>query len=597
MNAQYAVNVRQAWFRRGLPGVLAVAVVASAAFAGKAWAGPPPAARLLPKSTLAFASIADTTEFREKLLESSWGQMSQNPQLKPLVERLFDTLDKAFVAVEQQLGASPRDLLAIPQGELAVAVLPQPKGQPAMVLLLDAGQRAAQADKVVERAVKFLEELGGSRREDTAAGTQLVIFEFAGGGDANNEVAYFRKDGAICAATSVAVLKTLLERWNGKSPDSLEQNSNFAVLSQRCRPSEKERSQVLLYADPIALARNVMGDNAAARVGLAMVPALGLDGLLGVGGSVSLATSQYDMVIHAHVLLDNPRKGIPDLIALRSGDMTPESWVPGDATAYTTVYWDVEKTYRKLGKLVDGFLGQGALTRQFRDPLRDRFGIDLEQEILPALAGRFTMVSLLERPARLGSQGLLLAASLKEPDKFQVTLEKLVAHDGATFTKKAYGGKAYFELQLPTAAGGAWQRPCCGILGDCLLLADRPSFFEAAVVTLGESSKALGTSLDYKLIASKLGRQAVNPGLVSFSRPEQSLRYVYDLAASADTRRTLAEQGESNPLLRDLGQALEQNPLPPFSVLEQYLAPGGAALTDDESGLHYQSFTLRRARP
>jgi Protein of unknown function (DUF3352) len=595
----------------GLPLVVAVTLMASAACSASARAGAPAAARLFPKSTVAFASIANAAEFRGKLLESSWGQMSQNPQLKPLADRLFGTLDKTFAAVEQQLGGSLRELLSIPQGEIAFAVVPQSNGPPAVALLLDAGERAVQADKVVQRAENSLEELGGARREESIGGVQLVIYEFGGGGDDAKEIAYFRKDGAICATNNVAMLKTLLDRWNATSSDALEQNPNFAAISRRCRPGEDERPQVLLYADPIALVRNMASDNAATRVGLALLPALGLDGLLGIGGSLSMATSQYDLVIHAHVLLENPRTGIPELFALRTGDMTPESWVPGDAAAYTTMRWDVDKTYRKAAKLADSFMGQGAFVRWVRDPLVERYGIDLEQEILPALAGRFTMVSLLERPARLGSQGMLLAASLKEPAKFQPTLEKLVAIEGTTATKKSYGGKDYFELQLRAAVGdgaggggaggngavGGWQRPCCGILGDYLILADRPSFYEAAVATLGDSSKSLAASLDYKLIASKLSRQAANPSMISFSRPEQSLRYVYDLAASADTRKMLAERGESSPLLRDLGQALEENPLPPFSVLEQYLAPGGSALTDDESGLHYQSFTLRRERP
>ncbi len=222
------------------------------------------------------------------------------------------------------------------------------------------------------------------------------------------------------------------------------------------------------------------------------------------------------------------------------------------------------------------------------------------------------MVSLIERPARLGSQGMIFGAKLKDVEKAQATLDKLVARDAAMFTKSSYAGKPYFEIHLPGAAptpsekapadGGSaltlagWQHPCCGILGDYFLLADRASFYQAAIVTLGDPSKSLATSLDYKLIASKLSRQAASPGMVSFSRPEQSLRWVYDLAASEDTRRMLAERGETSPLLGDLGKALEENPLPPFAVLEQYLAPGGSALTDDESGLHYQSFTLRRVK-
>jgi hypothetical protein len=34
--------------------------------------------------------------------------------------------------------------------------------------------------------------------------------------------------------------------------------------------------------------------------------------------------------------------------------------------------------------------------------------------------------------------------------------------------------------------------------------------------------------------------------------------------------------------------------LPPFEVLQRYLAPGGTVVVDDETGLHYTDFSLRR---
>jgi hypothetical protein len=56
----------------------------------------------------------------------------------------------------------------------------------------------------------------------------------------------------------------------------------------------------------------------------------------------------------------------------------------------------------------------------------------------------------------------------------------------------------------------------------------------------------------------------------------------------------LAEQGANNPLFKSLDQALKDNPLPPFSVLAQYLSPGGGMMVNDETGIHYSTFTLKR---
>ncbi len=68
---------------------------------------------------------------------------------------------------------------------------------------------------------------------------------------------------------------------------------------------------------------------------------------------------------------------------------------------------------------------------------------------------------------------------------------------------------------------------------------------------------------------------------------------MYDLANGDRTRKFLGEQGKNNPFFKSINSALESNPLPPFAVLEQYLAPSGTFVLDDETGLHYISFALR----
>jgi hypothetical protein len=82
--------------------------------------------------------------------------------------------------------------------------------------------------------------------------------------------------------------------------------------------------------------------------------------------------------------------------------------------------------------------------------------------------------------------------------------------------------------------------------------------------------------------------------LIAFDRPEEALRLWYDIATADTTRQRLSQGAENNRFFRTVNDALRDNPLPPFAVLARYLAPSGSLLTDDESGLHYVSFTLRR---
>ena len=82
--------------------------------------------------------------------------------------------------------------------------------------------------------------------------------------------------------------------------------------------------------------------------------------------------------------------------------------------------------------------------------------------------------------------------------------------------------------------------------------------------------------------------------MVQFSRPEEGLRFWYDLATSDNAKRRLASGAENNRYLQQVDQALKDSPLPPFAVLAKYMAPGGGMMVNDETGVHYSSFTLRR---
>jgi hypothetical protein len=229
-------------------------------------------------------------------------------------------------------------------------------------------------------------------------------------------------------------------------------------------------------------------------------------------------------------------------------------------------------------------------------------GLDFEQDVLEQLDGRFSISTWYERPITLTSQVTLAAAKLKDGEKFKKSIDKLVQHFAGTIEQRSYSGKSYYvytgQIGRPPREGQEQYRPqpsFC-LLDNYLLVGDRPGAIEKAIVTTEDAEKSLSSDLEYKLIASSIRRQAtaVQPAFVEFNRPEEQIRFFYELALSDRTRQQLEARGEGNPFLGRVGQALKDNPLPPFEVLRQYFAPGGAMLIDDESGLHYTSFTLQR---
>jgi len=540
-------------------------------------------------------------ELVERFQETSLGRISRDEQVRPLLDHLWGSLIEATERIEEQLGASLQDLLAIPQGETCVALVAPETGRPALVLLVDAGPRMPVVQKILDRAEAAMAERGATEALENIEGTELIIYRQPG--DRQREMAYLQRDGTLIVCSSAEILRAMVDAWDGRPASKLADNSDFTAIMKRCAGDEGESPQITFFVDALELTKRVARGNLAGQTLIALLPALGLDGVQGIGGSIAFATEQYDSVAHVHLLLDSPRKGIPEMLALRGGDLTPEAWVPADAVTYTSLNWDIPTSYAAFKTLYDAIRGDGALNRDMGQRLSAPLGIDFEKEFLDALDGRVTHVSWMVKPARLNSRSNLVGMKLKDPKAFRKTWLKLTDKLQQQLERKAIGSTEYWQLRIPESPSDQPDRPLLrrpdpafAIVGDYLLLTDSSEFLKRAVVTKGNASASLANELDFKLIASKIRRQSggENPGMLSFNRPEEAMRLLYELATSDTTRQRLQSQAENNRFFGALDGALRDNPLPPFAVIARYLAPGGSLITNDETGFHYMAFTLRR---
>ncbi len=597
---------------RRVPAFLVILLCIIGSGVSTALAKRPAAPELLPENTVMVLSVVDASDLSKRFMKTALGRMSQDPQLKPLVGHLYGSLSDAVNEAQEQVGLSLPELLAIPQGELTIALIAPKEGRPAVVALLDAGNQLSNARKLIKRATDELDKSDAKKSKETVAGTKFTIYD--GVGPQNRKLAIFEKDSTICAGSDPEVLKQIVAAWDGKEKSArLVDNDAFATIMARCRSSKDERPQFIWFVNPIEIMRSIGRQDSGARVAIAVLPALGLDGLEGIGGTVALDAGPFESVAHTHVLLDSPRAGVLKMIALKSGDTKPEPWVPADAASYTTFHWDIQKSFEELSTIYDSFQGDGALAAVLKRRILGPTGINLEEELLPALDGRVTYVTWIERPITIASNTSLLALKLKETKPVEKALDKAVGKNDAFLIKETHAGKTFYKVKMPQPAEEgaentegerrrrrrgppAQPEPCFGVLGGYLIACNRPSLYQQAIVTLADGSKSLANELDYKLVASKIKRQSggEKPAMISFNRPEEGMRMIYELATSEEAQEQLRAGAENNPFLKSLDTALKKNPLPPFAVIRRYLAPGGAVVVDDETGIHYMAFSLRR---
>jgi hypothetical protein len=603
--------------------VIAFVVVCAACCAGSLRAEHPSAPKLLPERTVVMVRIRDFPASREKFGATALGRIASDPQVAPLLGKFYEQAQEAYGRVEERVGVPLNRLLELPQGEAWFAVVPpQQNGRIGLALLLDVGDQLPTATQLLTRGEELLRESGGSKVEETIANTKVNIFVPAGttppqretkrdedsGRETtqlvvgNGSIVQFERDGVIVLANTAALAEEIVTAWDGNAPATLAQNDKFSAIMSRCQ-SSKDPPEFEWFVDPIELVKALARGNAAAQTGLALLPAMGVDGVRGVGGTLTLASGEFDSVGHAHLLLENPKSGVLNLVQMSSGDSSPEGWVPHDVSSYMTLHWDVAATYAEGTKLYDSFFGDGKAGEEIKARVERALGIDFQTELLPALEGRFTLATWNEPPARVNSQSNAVGIKLTDAKVFQATLEKIMAKYPERLEKKSFGSNTYYQL-MPrnrdeaneeTAQTIRRPEPCFALLGDYLLVTDSRQFFERCVTALS-TGKTLADELDFKLVASKIGRQVggQKPGLVMFSRPEEAMRPLYEFAASEIAQQGLSRRAENNEFFKRLNTSLQAHPLPPFAVLAKYLAPSGAMVTQDETGLHYMTFTLKR---
>jgi hypothetical protein len=339
---------------------------------------------------------------------------------------------------------------------------------------------------------------------------------------------------------------------------------------------------------------------------VASLPALGLDGLAGVGGSILFDTEQFNEMSHLHILLTNPRTGVFKAVAFQPGAKKPERWVPADVVQFMAFKWDFPTSLVAIEKLVDSLNGEGAFSRNLQFITRN-LDVDLQKQVVPSLEGGVTYINWIQKPATLESSQTLVALKLKDKAKdgenIQNILDGIAKKYPESISSQTSAGKSYYRVNMlgPRQFPEGMEpppvpKPCFGIVDDYLMISNYPGIFEQVLAISADGSKSLANDLEYKLVVGKLDRLAAGakPAMLTFDRPEESFRYMYDLVTTKGSMAFYQQQFGHFPVFKRVTSALEKQPLPPFSVIQKYLAPGGSLVIDDDTGIHMTGFTLKR---
>jgi hypothetical protein len=560
----------------------------------------PTAPQLFPEKTLAYLRIDDTRELKDKMTQTSMGKLSQDPELKPIISTFYSTFNELVQGMQNAIGVTLDELLSIPNGELAVALVPT-KESPIFCGLLEAGDELPAVELMLRRLDERLSQQNAEKTNKEIG--KVMVTHYRNASRRGRQLGYFTDSGVLVFSNNPDYIDSMAMTWQGSGIDHkpLSDNRDFTTILSKCVGAAGERPQVSFYVDPIGIYREAAKENVSTIAVLATLRLLGIDGIKGLGGSMIVAPNDFDSIAHAHLLLENNRRGVLRAIRPKTGSTEPEAWVNDQVVSYGTMNWDVEKTVKAIAEIVDTFGGENTFENAVVANATSQLGVNFRKDFLELLDNRVSLAQVILPPKRINSQSNVVGIRINDPKRMKDEVlpkffDRLKSQD-ARWTSKMSGDINVYWLEFKNENQNIRApQPAFCMLGDDLLFSDSINSIEHAIQTESNADELLSDALEYKLVRDRIKAQLKDKesSIMFYQRPEESLRLFYDLANDRENIDRLEQASANNPFFQALVAALKSRQLPPFEVISKYTAPSGAFVFEEDDGLHYTAFNMRR---
>jgi len=398
---------------------------------------------LLPASTRFWVSAGDLERLDANLAKTQLGTLASRDSLKPFFAsfegQVRDALDRNGV----KFGIDLESVRKLKTGEVAIAgVLPAfplgarpTAGSHGVVVLFDVSKGAAEADAFIEEATKRMLERNAKQEKLEINGTSVSKWTVE---VANPRVNHTQNswvtliDGWILASDNEAIFRGVLQRIKSKKEATADDLGGSVVFKsiQAQTAVKGVTPDIRWHVDPIgyarladALAEEKKGVKVLKDRPLEVLSKEGLDAIKAVGGFVSFATAEHDMLHRTLVYtekgkaLDAAKKRLLSMLDFSPKGHNVETmpgWVPVDAGSYFAITWDVQRAWAGVGHFVDAFqepgVWQGILDNMKENP---KFRVDLNR-IVASFGKRATVITETTEPISESSEKMLIGVELAE---------------------------------------------------------------------------------------------------------------------------------------------------------------------------------------
>jgi len=525
----------------------------------------------LPDGVLLFVSVPDALAAHQNFKDTGISQLISDPALEAFRQQLIEKFQEVEEKAQDELGLSISDITSLFSGELTLAVL-RPAGQTlGGVLFMDIGNHEDILKKLIAKAEAADENEKVEKEVEKIDDLEVTTYSIAVRNDENADpvtISYFIKDQKLVVASSFSLLESVLDQWDGDSENSFATNAIYSEIIEKCTDEDSE--PVLQYfIDPVGLLATGLGMNPDTQLFAGMVysPAFGLHNFKGMGGTVELATKEYDSLSRAMYYVDGPASGILKIFELRPTISTPPDWVPADAGQFMAFDWNIKGAYESIESIYDSFTGAGKFAQMMTGLSQQAPGnLHIKKDIVDVLSGQIQWY-LLSSAAPEDLSGTL-AIGVNDAAKGQKLIDVVMGNIGESETTEFKG------TQLSAASGEG--KGAAAVKDNFILIAKTTDQLKLSLS--GPARAPLLKSDVYQSIAKSIPEKV---SLLAFQNPADQLAAGYEKARAGDYDSFT--EGK-----------LDLSVLPPFEVLRKYFTPSATYFTPDEHGTLGVQFSLKR---
>lgn len=438
--------------------------------------------RVLPPSTRAWASASDAPALRTRFERSALGRLFDEPLMQPF----YDSLEEKRSRIAgDRLGfaITPEELSTVSGGETAVAAVERSEGSLSGLLLVDTTDHDDAVGPLLEKVFARLAEKGAKK---LPAAEGITAFELPPPAPREGEaapaeaapprrLAYAAVPGALVAGTDADMVGAILPRLAGDNSDSLASLDSFQVIMEKTGAAVPAGTpSARWFVDPLAFADARRKSRPAPKKPskrkpvdyVEMARRNGFDCIRGAGGVVFFGEGRVDLrhqtLVFAPPTVDSAPDGERYRLAARilefpnAESIAPPSWLPGDASNWLGLRWDLPKVFRALEPLVDDMVGEPGVFDDVISSLKedpDGPQIDVENDLIRHLAGSVTVAGDHVLPFGPDCERTVIAIETTDPETVAATIAKSMATEANT-KRVEYDGHVIWET-VPDEEGRA----------------------------------------------------------------------------------------------------------------------------------------------